>query len=127
MKNKLIGGLADKKKLKDFDQRSLKAGAKTEAEEHTKNKAIATEIAADHLSEDPKYYKKLKTIEKDESGTPDPELAGLEPLKKRLVHHALPQRNPPFLPAVVRTLPEEILYQDSGEAALREPCLNRMG
>lgn len=32
--------------------------------EHTSDRSIATEIAMDHLTEDPEYYQKLKTIEK---------------------------------------------------------------
>ena len=39
-------------------------GMKVELE-HTKNSKIALEIVKDHLTEDPKYYSKLKTIEKD--------------------------------------------------------------
>lgn len=57
------GGLADKKKIKNFDPKQLAAGKKIEME-HTKNPKIAEEIATDHLTEDPKYYIKLKKIEK---------------------------------------------------------------
>lgn len=32
--------------------------------EHTKFKSVAKKIAMDHLTEDPKYYTKLKKIEK---------------------------------------------------------------
>lgn len=60
---KIPGGLASGKKPKDFDQEQLAAGIKVEME-HTTDKDIAQEIAMDHLSEDPDYYKKLKTIEK---------------------------------------------------------------
>ena len=73
-KDKLKGGLADKKKPSDFNQSQLKAGAKVERE-HTKNKSIAREIAQDHLTEDKNYYKKLKTIEKME--IPKPIKAGM--------------------------------------------------
>jgi len=38
-------------------------GIKVEME-HTKDRAIAREIALDHLTEDPKYYSKLKKVEK---------------------------------------------------------------
>jgi len=65
--DKIKGGLADKKTPSDFDQKSLKEGTKVESE-HTKDKQIAREIAMDHLTEDKKYYKKLKTIEKGEKG-----------------------------------------------------------
>ena len=84
-KDAIKGGLADKKKPSDFDSKSLKQGQKVELE-HTKNKAIAKEIAMDHLTEDPKYYKKLKTIEKNMIEiVPDGKqeiVEGKEPLKK---------------------------------------------
>lgn len=60
--DEIDGGLADKKKPEDFDKEQLNAGIKIEME-HTNNKLLATEIAMDHLTEDPSYYKKLKTIE----------------------------------------------------------------
>jgi len=55
------GGLADDKVPEDFDPEALAQGIKME---HTNNPEIATEIAMDHLTEDPNYYAKLKTIEK---------------------------------------------------------------
>jgi hypothetical protein len=55
---KLKGGLGDKRSLDEFDPKEVELGRKAEAE-HTKDKAIADEIVADHLSEDPKYYSKL--------------------------------------------------------------------
>lgn len=61
--DKIPGGLADKRKPEDFDQEALKEGIKVEME-HTNDQNIAREIAMDHLTEDPEYYKKLKTIEK---------------------------------------------------------------
>ena len=85
-KDKIPGGLADKKKPSDFNPKSLKAGMKIESE-HTSNKAIAKEISMDHLTEDSKYYKKLKTIEKKDlievttDGKREP-VPGKEPLKK---------------------------------------------
>lgn len=60
------GGLADKKSPSDFDKDSLEEGVKVELE-HTSDRNIAVEIAMDHLTEDPDYYKKLKTIEKAEA------------------------------------------------------------
>ena len=56
------GGLADKKVPADFDPKALAAGIKVELE-HTSDKSIAQEIAMDHLTEDPKYYEKLKKME----------------------------------------------------------------
>lgn len=57
--NKLKGGKGDKKDISDFDPLETTKGKKVEME-HTKNPSIAQEISADHLSEDPKYYSKLK-------------------------------------------------------------------
>ena len=77
------GGLADKKDLRDvlshhFPELTsgtgsfitafyllkdeLTKGIQVEME-HTNDSDIATEIALDHLWEDPEYYTKLKTIE----------------------------------------------------------------
>lgn len=56
---KLIGGSGDFKPDSFFNQAELKAGVQHELE-HTKDQASAKEIAKDHLSEDPKYYSKLK-------------------------------------------------------------------
>jgi hypothetical protein len=64
MKDKLKGGKADKKKISSFSQKELAAGTKVETEEHTKDKRIAREIAADHLTESPEYYKDLAVMER---------------------------------------------------------------
>lgn len=64
--DKLPGGLADKKTPKDFDPKSLKQGVSVE-KEHTTDAQLAQEIAMDHLTEDPKYYQKLKTMERKKS------------------------------------------------------------
>ena len=71
-KDILKGGLADKKRPEDFDQEQLRAGIAIERE-HTTSKHIATEIAMDHLSEDPNYYKKLKKMETESADQPAPE------------------------------------------------------
>ena len=55
-KDKVPGGLADKKRPSDFDSDALKKGIKTELE-HTDDKELAKEITMDHLKEHPKYYK----------------------------------------------------------------------
>lgn len=60
--DKLPGGLADDKSPEQFDQKALAKGVKVESE-HTFDKALAREIAMDHLAEDPKYYDKLEKIE----------------------------------------------------------------
>lgn len=58
----LKGGLADRYLPQDFDPIQLKIGIKHELE-HTNSLQIAREVAMDHLSEDPDYYKKLNKIE----------------------------------------------------------------
>ena len=59
----LRGGLADGLTNRDFNAAALAAGTAVERE-HTTDKAKAQEIARDHLKEDPRYYQKLKKIEK---------------------------------------------------------------
>lgn len=62
-KDLLPGGEADNLPDRDFSAPALAEGAKHE-HEHTRNDQIAKEIAKDHLSEDPQYYKKVEEIEK---------------------------------------------------------------
>jgi 8-oxo-dGTP pyrophosphatase MutT (NUDIX family) len=64
--DKIKGGLADNKTPKDFDKKRLVVGVKVE-KEHTSDDKVAEEIAMDHLTEDKKYYVKLKKIEKSET------------------------------------------------------------
>jgi hypothetical protein len=61
----LQGGKAQEagKTYKDFDLKTVAQGMKVESE-HTNNKALQKEIVADHLTEDKKYYTKLKKMEK---------------------------------------------------------------
>ena len=59
------GGLASGKSPKDFDGKALAAGIKVEME-HTGKRAVAQEIAMDHLTEDPRYYTKLAKMEKSD-------------------------------------------------------------
>lgn len=66
MKQVLKGGIADRKSPSEFDPASLREGRKVESE-HTSDPRIATEIAMDHLTEDPRYYEKLKKMEKKAS------------------------------------------------------------
>lgn len=73
---KLEGGLADKLSLGDIAvkhkvgveelTKQFLIGFKKE-KEHTKDEKEASEIAMDHLSEDPEYYTKLKKVEADEA------------------------------------------------------------
>lgn len=57
--NILVGGKGDTKDISDFDAKEVEMGMKVELE-HTKDINVAKEIVADHLSEDPAYYSKLK-------------------------------------------------------------------
>lgn len=59
-KDKIHGGEGDKLKPSDVDQNELKIGISHEMKEHGFKKQVATEIALDHLAEDPKYYSKMK-------------------------------------------------------------------
>ena len=60
----LKGGKGDNRPDSDFDPEQLKAGIKVELE-HTSDRSKAEEIAKDHLTESPDYYKKLKVMEAD--------------------------------------------------------------
>ena len=62
--DKVKGGMADKKKPEDFDQKELKMGIKIEME-HTDDAELAKEIAMDHLTEFPDYYSRLEKMEKE--------------------------------------------------------------
>jgi ADP-ribose pyrophosphatase YjhB (NUDIX family) len=59
----ISGGLADDKPLSAFDVEALGEGLEVERE-HTTDAQVASEIARDHLEEDPEYYEKLEKIEK---------------------------------------------------------------
>ena len=71
-KEKIAGGLAANKTVADIAKkhgvevsdikRQLQKGIKVEME-HTDDKALAREIAMDHLMEDPLYYDKLEKVE----------------------------------------------------------------
>lgn len=62
--NILVGGKGDHLKPSDVSQKEFKKGLKVERE-HTRNKDIASEIALDHLAEDPEYYTHLESIHKE--------------------------------------------------------------
>lgn len=61
--DKIPGGLADKGPPPGVSKTQVEKGIKVEME-HTDDKEVAREITYDHLTEDPKYYDKLETIEK---------------------------------------------------------------
>lgn len=60
-KDLLPGGEADNLPDREFSPSALAEGAHHE-HEHTDNAQIAKEIAKDHLSEDPRYYEKVRKI-----------------------------------------------------------------
>jgi len=70
-KGMTLAQIADKHKV-DLDtiKKEFKKGVNTEME-HTTDIRIASEIAKDHIFEDPKYYDKLMTIEGDIDYEPD--------------------------------------------------------
>ncbi len=76
----LPGGRADDRPDSDFDAAQIRAGIKHESE-HTKRKAVAREIAKDHLAEDPRYYAHLKRVEKDAALLLPPLPAPTPPIK----------------------------------------------
>jgi hypothetical protein len=59
---KIPGGKAKGMKPSEFPRKALAEGARHELE-HTTSKTVATEIAMDHLVEDPRYYEKLDRLE----------------------------------------------------------------
>lgn len=61
------GGRADNLPDDAFDQKQIQKGVKVE-QEHTKNKALAKEIAKDHLSEFSDYYDRLEKMERKATG-----------------------------------------------------------
>ena len=61
---KIKGGKAAGMNPSDFDQKQLMKGIYVELE-HTKDIEIATEIAMDHLEEDPNYYIKLSKVHQE--------------------------------------------------------------
>ena len=61
---KIKGGRADHMDPSDFDQGELMKGIHVELE-HTNDIMTAMEIACDHLSENPLYYRELAKIHKE--------------------------------------------------------------
>lgn len=92
--NNIPGGLADDKKPSDFDSKQLQKGTEVE-KEHTEDPEVAKEIAMDHLTEDPEYYKKLETIERHAMVRQilADEISPQEEENRRQVQHAMAQRS----------------------------------
>ena len=57
-KEMIVGGKGDNKPISQFDKKEFAKGMRVERE-HTKSRKAASEIARDHLTEDPHYYSKL--------------------------------------------------------------------
>jgi hypothetical protein len=64
---KLVGGDGDGRPDAAFDPADLEAAVQHEMREHGHDRRIATELAKDHLTEDPDYYRKLAKIERKKS------------------------------------------------------------
>jgi hypothetical protein len=91
------GGKADKKKPEEFDQEQLAIGTQHELE-HTSDATLAQEIAMDHLTEDPDYYKKQgisEPLDKSEE-LPDHRVQALRELQYDGPAHALEGGNKHF-------------------------------
>jgi 8-oxo-dGTP pyrophosphatase MutT (NUDIX family) len=78
-KDVLPGGEADHVPDSAFNPEALSEG-KTHEREHTNDGQVAEEIAKDHLSEDPAYYKKIEQVEKGASVYLDQALRMYNPL-----------------------------------------------
>jgi hypothetical protein len=93
----LPGGKADNLPDREISPVALAEGAEHE-HEHTNNDQVAKEIAKDHLSEDPRYYKKVKIIEESKS-------ASSEQIKMPPKPAGVPKQDtaPPEMPPPVTT------------------------
>lgn len=94
MVSKLIpGGLAEKAGLTPahFDRVQLRRGEKVE-HEHTPNRAVAREIAMDHLTEDPRYYERLEKMEKKATFLAGTQTALEKTAQRSLASYAQPIR-----------------------------------
>ncbi|MBT8428310.1 MAG: hypothetical protein KJN79_00210 [Gammaproteobacteria bacterium] len=78
------GGEAAGMNPEDFDVEQLAVGTHHELE-HTASRALAMEIAMDHLAEDADYYRKLKQIEKSEDGEGWGPMPGIDGGLRRMV------------------------------------------
>lgn len=67
-KDRLKGGTADRLTPDAFSRQALLSGRRHE-HEHTHSQHMATEIAMDHLAEDPRYYEKLEKMERTNPST----------------------------------------------------------
>lgn len=95
------GGLADGLPSATFPGDQLQEGTETETEEHGGPPGVATDIARDHLTEDPKYYDHLEKMEQ----------LGSRIMK---VSALVPQRQDSVVPGI--KLPMKLVDQQTGQA-----------
>jgi hypothetical protein len=115
----LRGGRGDGRPDRDFDADDLAEGVRHEME-HTTDRDVAEEIAKDHLSEDPDYYRKLRKLEK---AARDPLFALLHLTKaQQLSLFGGPRRPAPAAPTAPSgekaNVKQHIRKTKSGKAAL---------
>jgi hypothetical protein len=121
------GGRADGKTPDDFPPEALAQGTHHELE-HTADRALAMEIAMDHLAEDPDYYTKLKQIEKSDSDDGWGPMPGIDGGLRRSVPGGYEYRFPPadlapapdpalerIMNAQARPQPPELLFCYTGD------------
>lgn len=73
--DRLPGGKADRDEPSDFPKEQIRMGVKVERE-HTKNPAVAKEIAMDHLTEGRDYYTRLRKMEEGMSKSKEARITG---------------------------------------------------
>ena len=104
----LLGGLADDKEPEDFDPAQLAMGIRVEME-HTNDKAVAMEIAMDHLTEIPDYYTRLETME-DEANMKNETLVltigQLKALIKEAIEFGVADENSDMMGFLTKEMPE---------------------
>jgi len=99
-KDKIPGGLADRKKPSDFPEDAVSKGTEVEFE-HTDDRDTAKEIAMDHLVEDVDYYDFLEQMER-EMETGDMEKEG-KPLRRAAKSKYPKSETTPYNPWAVCT------------------------
>lgn len=124
--DKVPGGKGDNAPDSKFDAEELKKGIKHEME-HTDDKEVATEIAKDHLSEDPQYYTKLEAMEDDEDedtiaitvdlDIPDEDDLKESDLNERRIRQTKKMKNSA---KVVRETTEELFGKEGTQRALAD-------
>jgi hypothetical protein len=112
-KEKLQGGKADGKPVSDFNPEQIAEGEKVE-KEHTDDPAVAEEIAADHLSEIPDYYTRLKKMEESAPKAAQEGLLQEQPMQASSPMSQLP-------PDILQLLKVQALVDQAKTAAPNDP------